>query len=477
MLILYILLAVLAVFIIALNVNALKCKPQEINSNVVINKLNINTDAATENLAKMIRCKTISDKDHSKVDESEFDKFKDLLKQLYPTVHEQAAPENIKGGLLYRIKGKSDSDPCVLMAHFDVVPVNEENWSVDPFGGIVKDGFLWGRGTLDTKCSLFGIMESAESLLKSGFVPQNDIYLSFGCNEEIAGDCAPSIVKTFKERGIKPAFVLDEGGTILKSGFSFFPHNIAAIGISEKGPMDVELTVKGESGHASQPPKHTAVGKLAQDICKIENHQFPMQMNPAVKAMISGLAPHSPYWGRLILANMWAFSPLVKLICKKNKTTAALFRTSMAFTQTSGSNGANVLPQEAKAVVNVRLANGCKSTDAVEYMKKAADDPDLSMRIVNFSEATPCADASGKYWDIMTKAVSENFDNTIVAPYLMMGGTDSRFFNEITDSIYKFAPTLSGDGLLKTIHSDDERIRLDNIPGLINFYACLMENL
>lgn len=477
MVILYIALALLAVFIIIINFNAVRCKPKQTNESIIIEKLDINQDTATENLAKMIRCKTVSNKDYSKVDVSQFDKFITLLETLYPTVHKKATPEHIAGGLLYRIKGKSSNEPSVLMAHFDVVPVNENQWDVDPFGGVIKDGYLWGRGTLDTKCSLFGIMESAESLLKKGFVPQNDIYLSFGCNEEIAGDCTPSIVKALKERNVKPAFVLDEGGTILKSNFSFFPHNIAAIGIAEKGPMDVELIVKAESGHASQPPKHTAVGLLARDICKIENHQFPMQMNSAVKAMILGLAPHSPYWGRLIMANLWCFSPLIKFICKQNKTTAALFRTSMAFTQTSGSNGANVLPQQAKAVVNVRLASGCKSDDAVEHMKKAAGDPNLEMRIVNFSEATPCAAPDGKYWNIMAKAISENFDNTIVTPYLMMGGTDSRFFNEITDNIYKFAPTLSGVGLLKTIHSDNERIRLDNIPGLINFYAGLMENL
>ena len=363
------------------------------------------------------------------------------------------------------------------MAHFDVVPVDAEKWSADPFGGEIKDGFLWGRGTLDTKCSLFGIMESAQVLLDAGFVPENDIYLSFGCNEEVAGNCAPTIVKTLKERGISPAFVLDEGGTILSGDSKYFPHDSAAVGIAEKGPMDVELTVRGESGHSSQPPVHTAVGMLARDIAKIENRQFPMKMNFAVQAMFKALAPYTPHIGKLILGNTWCFAPLIKAFCKKNKTAAALFRTSMAFTQLEGSKGANVLPAEAKAIVNIRLSEGETPASAIEHMRKAANDPELSFRIVNYSNATPCAKADGKYWNTIRDSIGNNFQNTVVSPYLMMGGTDSRFFSEIATEIYKFAPTLTGGGLLKTMHSDDERIRIDNIEPLIGFYTDLMRRL
>lgn len=472
-----ILLIALAVFLLIININALMIKTPELNKDKSKKSVEVDTGLAADNLSKMIRCKTVSHKDESKIDQNEFDKFRTLLEELYPSVYGRSEKEDIAGGLLFRIKGKSSSSPSVLMAHFDVVPVDEEKWSVDPFGGEIKDGFLWGRGTLDTKCSLFGIMESAEALLDAGFVPENDIYLSFGCNEEIAGDCAPTIVNTLKERGISPAFVLDEGGTILSSNIKVFPHDIAAVGIAEKGPMDVELTVKGESGHSSQPPVHTAVGALARDIVKIENRQFPMRMNNAVKAMFKAIAPHTPYLGKLVLGNLWCFSPLIKFACKHNKTAAALFRTSMAFTQLEGSKGANVLPGEAKAIVNIRLSEGETPASAIEHMRKAANDPELSFRIVNYSNPTPCAKASGKYWDAIVDSIDNNFTNTVVSPYLMMGGTDSRFFNEISTEIYKFAPTLTGGGLLKTIHSDDERISIDNIEPLIGFYTDLMKKL
>ena len=470
-------LLLLAVFVLVLNINAFKIKATELSDEKKELSVDVDTELAAEHLSKMIRCKTISSKAEDEIDKNEFQKFRTLLSELYPTVYEKSEKKDIAGGLLFCIKGKSDKLPSVLMAHFDVVPVDEEKWDADPFGGEIKDGFLWGRGALDTKCSLFGIMESAEVLLSAGFIPENDIYLSFGCNEEVAGNCAPEIVKYLKENNVAPAFVLDEGGTILSGEPKYFPHNIAAVGISEKGPMDVELTVKGESGHSSQPPVHTAVGRLSRDICRIESRQFPMKMNYAVSQMFKTLAAYTPYIGRLILGNLWCFSQLIKVFCKKNKTTAAMFRTSMAFTQLEGSKGANVLPAEAKAIVNIRLSEGETPASAIEHMRKAANDPELSFRIVNYSNATPCAKASGKYWDAICSCVEKNFSNTVVSPYLMMGGTDSRFFNEIATEIYKFAPTLTGSGLLKTMHSDNERIRIDNIEPLIGFYTDLMRQL
>ncbi len=467
----------LAAFIAVLNFNALRIKTPELSKEKKQLSVEVDTELAAENLSKMIQCKTVSSKNEEEIEKEEFEKFRALLPELYPTVYEKSEKKDIAGGLLFRIKGKSQSSPAVLMAHFDVVPVDAEKWDADPFGGEIKDGFIWGRGTLDTKCSLFGIMESAEVLLSAGFVPENDIYLSFGCNEEVAGNCTPEIVKHLKENGVSPAFVLDEGGTILSSNSKYFPHDIAVVGIAEKGPMDVELTVRGESGHSSQPPVHTAVGKLAKDICRIENRQFPMKMNYAVTHMLKALAPHTPYIGKLILGNLWCFSPLIKAFCKTNKTSAAMFRTSMAFTQLEGSKGANVLPGEAKAIVNIRLAEGETPSSAIEHMRKAAKDPELSFRIVNYSNATPSSSAKGKYWEAICDCVEKNFSNTVVSPYLMMGGTDSRFFNEIASEIYKFAPTLTGDGLLKTIHSDNERIRTDNIEPLIGFYTDLMRKL
>lgn len=477
MTLLLIIAALVLVFFAVLCVNAIRCKPQESKTDVKEVKLSVDTEEKAQRLARLIRCKTVSNKDESLIDQSEFVKFKETLKELYPTVYEKASPEEIAGGLLFRIKGKSSKNPSVLMAHFDVVPVNADKWEVDPFAGIIKDGFLWGRGTLDTKGTLFGVMEAAEGLLKKDFVPENDIYLSFGCNEEVAGNSCKTIVKTLKERGVRPAFVLDEGGAVLSANISLFPHDIATVGIAEKGHMDVILTAKGQSGHSSQPPVHTAVGALSKAVCKIENHQFPMHLNEAVMYMIKGIAPYTPFGVRLIAANVWCFKPLIKFACKFNKTSAALLRTSMAFTQLWGSNGANVLASEAKANINVRLAPGCKSEDAVSRIVKIANDKNVTAQIANSVEATATTKPEGKYWDIIKGAVDYNFQNTVTAPYLMVGGTDSRYFGEISDTIYKFAPINCGAGLLGTIHSENERIRLDSIEPLINFFAVVIGNI
>ena len=425
----------------------------------------------------MIRCRTVSNKDPGKVDEAEFERFRKLVLNSYPTVVEKAVPEIISGGMLFRIKGRSSEAPAVFMSHFDVVEAGGEGWEVSPFEGVVKDGFVWGRGAIDTKCTLLSIMEAAEALLKDGFVPQNDIYFAFGCNEEIAGPCAEMIAKTLEERGVKPAFVLDEGGMIYHVAHKLFPYDLAAVGIAEKGPMDVLFTVRGESGHASRPPQHTAVGRLAADIARIEKRQFPMKIVKANDEMAKALAPFLPKITRPVLRHLSAFGPLVFAIAKKNNTAAAFFRTTIAFTQLKGSDGANVLPEEASAVANVRLSQGVKSDEAVAYMLKSAKDRCLSAEIINKSEATSTSPFDGKYKDIIEKAVKAIFPGTIVAPYLMIGGTDSRFYDGFCPCIYKFAPVLTEGGLLKTVHSDNERISVDNLGKMIEFFTTVIGSL
>ena len=472
-----IVLSLLIILAVILNINMLRYKKPKVATVSDTHSRNFDEEKAVDRFSQMIRCKTVSNKNSELVDESEFEKFRSLLPSLYPTVFDKCECENIAGGLLIKMSGKSSACPSVLMAHFDVVSVNREAWEVDPFAAVIKNGCLWGRGTLDTKCTLFAILESSEILLKENFIPENDIYFSFGCNEEIAGNCAVSIVQRLKDKGVHPAFVLDEGGTILSGKTFNISHNVAAIAIAEKGPMDVEFTVKGESGHSSKPPKHTAVGILAKDVSKMENRQFPMKMNTAVKTMYHNLAPYSGYFRRLAYSNLWLFSHLIMALSKNKKEKAAMFRTSIAFTQFKGSKGANVLPEEAKAVANIRLAQGQTPEDAVKYLLESSKDKNLKARIVNVSPATPCAETKGKYWDILNNAVTANFKNTIAVPYLMLGGTDSRFYSDIADNIYKFAPLVTSDELLKTLHSENERIPLDNIMPLVSFFADVMERL
>ncbi len=234
---------------------------------------NVDTERAVKNLADMIRCRTVSYDDEARVDQGEFDKFRALLAERYPAVFRACAYERVgKTGLLFRLPGRSAEAPSVLMAHYDVVPANESAWEKPPFDGLVEDGVLWGRGTLDTKTTLLGVLEAAEQLITEGFTPQNDLYFAFAGDEEVAGFGAPAIVETLSARGVKPGLVLDEGGAVVRGVFPGVSAPCALVGIAEKGMMDVSFTIENQGGHASAPPAHTSVGLLAQAVTRVENH-------------------------------------------------------------------------------------------------------------------------------------------------------------------------------------------------------------
>ena len=269
MIILYILLAVIVLFLAVLLVRAAMFRPHaELKPSE--EKVALDEKKIVEDMVEMIRCKTVSYNDESLIDQEEFRKFQDLLPKLYPKVHETCTREFAGvNGMLYRWKGKTADEPVVLMSHYDVVPVEESLWDKPAFEGIVEDGMIWGRGTLDTKGTLCGIMEAAEKLIGEGFVPEHDIYLAFSGQEEINGPSCPAIVDLFEERGIRPALVVDEGGAVVENAFPGVPGECALIGIAEKGLTNIEFKAKSRGGHASTPPVHTIVGELAQAVVEV----------------------------------------------------------------------------------------------------------------------------------------------------------------------------------------------------------------
>jgi len=278
MIALYIVLGVLAVLIAVLLIRTAAFKPAKAEKPVPT-AVDVNEAEITEHLSELIRCKTVSHRDEAMVDPAEFDKFRARLAELYPTVHERCTLKRIgPSGMLFHLKGKSSAEPSVFMSHYDVVPANEEAWEKPAFEGVVEDGVLWGRGTLDTKITLLGVMESAEALLKGGFVPENDMYFSFSGDEEIAGPSAPAIVDYLEENGIVPAFVLDEGGAVVEKVFPGVSAPCALIGTGEKGMTDIEFSIKSNGGHASTPPPHTILGKLAAACVKAEAKPLPLAL-------------------------------------------------------------------------------------------------------------------------------------------------------------------------------------------------------
>ncbi len=429
---------------------------------------------ATERLAQLIRCKTVSSRDPAMVDEAEFEKFRALLVKMFPRVHETCTREVINGGLLYRWAGKTDRDPGILMAHYDVVPADENGWNVDPFAGIVKDGSLWGRGTLDTKCSLFGILEAAEKLIGEGFVPAHDLYFSFGCDEEVEGKAVHAIVETLKARQIHPAFVLDEGGTIVTDFLPGLKTPLAVIGVGEKGQVDLELTLRGKSGHAAYPPRHTLIGRMSKVIQRVEKKQFKMKMTEPVKQLIDVLGRTLPFPIRIILANTGFFMPLIKLACRFVPIGSALMRTTIAFTQAQGSKASNVLPDRVTAVANFRLAEGETVEGVVEHVRKAARCKELETHVLKGNLPTSNSPADGPHWQRIKNAVHATWPDTLVAPYLMFMCSDSSQFCEICDKVYRFSPMVCTNEQVASIHSNNEHITTENITQIIEFYEYLI---
>ena len=268
-----IILIAIVVFLAVVLVRAARFVPKA-QPELHADEVKVDEERAVKNLQQLVRCKTVSYIDHSLEDDAEFDKLLSLVPQLYPNVVSHCERiEVYKRALLFRWDGKSHGDPeaeaSVFMAHFDVVPVEEENWEKPPFEGIIEDGVLWGRGTIDTKVTFNGILTAANELIGQGFVPENDIYLAFSGGEEINGHGAIKIVDYLKEKGVKLSMVIDEGGAVVENVFPGVSKSCALIGIAEKGLMDVKYSVETAGGHASAPKPHTPVGVLAKAVTKV----------------------------------------------------------------------------------------------------------------------------------------------------------------------------------------------------------------
>ncbi|HPF88410.1 MAG TPA: M20/M25/M40 family metallo-hydrolase [Candidatus Limiplasma sp.] len=437
----------------------------------------INETRAVETFRQMIRCRTISYDDPALKDEAEFEKFRVLLDERYPQIAANCEKHCIEpAGIVYHWKGNSARHPWVLMAHYDVVPVEEDQWTENPFDAVIKDGAVWGRGTVDTKCTLLGVMEAVETLLEQGFTPQNDIYLCFGGDEELEGKSAQAIVKWFDQQGISPN-VLDEGGAIVNHVFPGVSTPAAVIGTGEKGHTNFAFTLRGAGGHASSPAPHTPVGRMAKAICKIENHPFKAEMVPPVADLFNTLGRYAGFGMRLIFANLWCFKPLLFVLGKRmGGEFNALMRTTCAFTKMEGGTAWNVIPPTVFAGADVRLLNQTPEQAAQEFQKIIANDQ-IQIDIVTPTPPSPYSLTEGAAWDTLKEAVRQTWPGVIVTPYLMMAASDSRHYARISDRVYRFCPMEMPSEIRKTIHGHNERIPMETLLKIIAFYLCFIQKI
>ncbi len=432
--------------------------------------------APIDALGALVQCRTISYSDRDLEEDAEFEKLISLLPDLYPRVFATCSFDRLPDrALLLRWPGKHPGDPAVMMAHYDVVPVDEEKWDKPPFAAIIEDGVMWGRGTLDTKVTFNGIFSAAEHLIGQGFQPEHDIYLAFSGGEEVNGPGAANIVDYFISNGIQPALVVDEGGAVVENVFPGVKAPCGLIGIAEKGMMNAQYKVLSDGGHASAPPVKTPIGTLAKAVQALQKKPFKMHLTKPAAEMFDTLGRHSTFLYKLIFANLWCFKPVLDLICRlSGGEINALVRTTVAFTQMQGSTARNVLPTEATLVSNMRLNPADSVADALTYLKQVVDDDAIEITALESFEPSPISETSCHAWDTVAAAVAETWRGCIVSPYLMVQCSDSRHYGKLSNHVYRFsAMDLTADER-KTIHGNNERIRLETILKATEFYIRLM---
>lgn len=400
----------------------------------------------------------------------------------FPNAHAQLEREVVGGwSLLYRWPGRDrEAPPLLLLGHLDVVPVPAETaeaWSQPPFGGVIADGYVWGRGTLDDKVNVLGALEAVELLLAEGFTPDRTILFAFGHDEEVGGaDGAARIAALLEQRRIEPWFVLDEGLAIVEGVIAGLDGPAALLGIAEKGYVSLELVAHASAGHSSMPPKNTAIGRLARALQRLEAQPMPAGLDGPTGALFDALAPAMPFTQRLALRNRWLFAPLIIRQLAAQPGTAASLRTTTAPTMLNAGVKDNVLPSEARAVVNFRI-HPRDSVAAVEaHVRAVIDDESITVAQVGFSASEPSAvsPVQGGPWDVLSATLRAVAPEAVIGPSLVLGATDARHYERLSEHVYRFSPVRFGPEDLARVHGVDERIGVDDYARAIAFYAELM---
>ena len=446
----------------------------------------LDTAALAQRLAGALRFKTISYQDSSQFDAREFDGFQRYLRTTFPKLHAALKLEKVNGyGLLYEWPGSDPSvPPIVLLAHQDVVPVEpgtETRWTEPPFEGRIAGGYVWGRGALDDKGSLVGLCEAVEHLLGTGAgaKPRRTVYLAFGYDEEVGGRRgAARIADLLASRNVHPEFVLDEGGALTNGLIAGISAPVAVIGIAEKGYMTVGLTAQAEGGHSSMPPDETAVGILAAAILRLEHDQMPRAIRGPTAAMFDYLGPEMSFGPRLVIANRWLLGGLLAHKFGATPQGNAMLRTTTAPTVLQAGVKENVLPSSARALVNFRILPGDSVEGVVEHVRRAVHDSRISVEPLpgQMTNASGVTSVDAEPFQLLARTIRQVVPGAVVTPWLVVGGTDSRYYARLTPNVLRFVGSAIGKDDLRRVHGMDERVGVQAYADAIRFYLQLLRN-
>jgi len=435
-------------------------------------------DPAVAKLQALVRIPTVSRRDPALVDTEAFDRLLAEMARRFPLLHAHLDVTRVgTHGLLLHWRGDSAARPVVLMAHLDVVPVEGQAWTLPPFGGDVVDDAVWGRGTLDDKGCVVGICEAVELLLGDGFTPAQDVWLSLGCDEETTGSAARAAVDELRRRGVRPWFVLDEGGAIALEAFPGVTAPIGVVGVTEKGTTSIELVATGDGGHASTPATNGPTVRLARAITRLDSAAMPGRVPATTVEMLRRLAPHAPAPLRPVLANAGRLGPaLARVLPRLGPEAAALVRTTLAVTTLEGSAALNVIATTARAGVNIRVMVGDTVDGAVDFVRRTIRDDAIEIRVVEANEPSPVSPLDDAF-ALIEARIAEVFPDAVPTPYVMLAATDSRFFTAICERVYRFAPFRMSAAQRAAIHAADEHLRVEDLVDGVRWYRRLIEEL
>jgi carboxypeptidase PM20D1 len=446
-------------------------------------------DAAlvAERLGAAVRFQTVSYASGAPIDTVAFLGFHEFLATSFPKAHEVLRREVIGGlSLLYTWQGTDTAAaPIVLMGHMDVVPVPESNlaeWAHPPFSGAVADGYVWGRGTLDDKTTVLATIEAVEGLVAAGYTPPRTVYLAFGHDEEVGGRYgARAIVAELVKRGVKPALVLDEGGVLATGMLPGIDGRVAIVGIAEKGYLSLRLTAKAPGGHSSMPTARTAVGALSRAVAALEANPFPLSLEGPTKGMLEAMAPYAPFASKLVLANLWLTAPIIERTMGASPLGAALMHTTISPTMLEAGIKDNVLPPEASAVVNFRIRPGETQESVIAHVRETIDDSLITIVPTDSArtDPSPVSDATSPAFRLIASTIRGMVpgERLPVLPYLVMGGTDAKYWNEHSDKVFRFLAVPLAKGDEARVHGVNERIRVEDYAAAVGFFSGLLRGL